>query len=135
MRGTTSRRCANPYIIITKNCRGKKRSPILWALCKCCTYRRGCEISIITAHKRSLGQGNIFTPVCHSVDPPAGHPFHPRILRDTVNKGAVRILLLCTLVSNDRLSNHLHGHYSQCYFIHRHIDSARYNKAHSLIGT
>ena len=24
-------------------------------------------ICIVTAHKRSLGQGNIFTPVCHSV--------------------------------------------------------------------
>ena len=26
-----------------------------------------CEILIFTARKRSLGQGNIFTPVCHSV--------------------------------------------------------------------
>ena len=24
-------------------------------------------ISIVTARKRSLGQGNVFTPVCHSV--------------------------------------------------------------------
>ena len=23
--------------------------------------------NVITAHKRSLGQGNVFTPVCHSV--------------------------------------------------------------------
>ena len=25
------------------------------------------ERVIITAHKRSLGQGNVFTPVCHSL--------------------------------------------------------------------
>ena len=37
-------------------------------------YGRGCEISIITARKRSLGQGNIFTPVCHSVHTPIRHP-------------------------------------------------------------
>ena len=33
-----------------------------------------------------------------------------------------------------RLSNHLHGHYSQCYFVHRHLNNVWYNKAHSLIG-
>ena len=32
-------------------------------------------------------------------------------------------------------SNHLDWHYSQCYFAHRHRHNARYNKAHSLIGT
>ena len=74
--------------------------------------------SLITAHKRSLGQGNVFTPVCHSVhrtDLPHYklgyiHPLfgqttaalgrhQPSILRDTVNKPAVRILLECKLVS------------------------------------
>ena len=28
---------------------------------------RNYEVQIIAARKRSLGQGNIFTPVCHSV--------------------------------------------------------------------
>ena len=35
-----------------------------------------CVKSVITARKRSLGQGNIFTPVCHSVHrvaPEVGH--------------------------------------------------------------
>ena len=67
---------------------------------------------LITAHQRSLGQGNVFTSVCHSVhggsisegvlhwgvggwaDPPPH-----RILRDTVNEWAIRILLECILVS------------------------------------
>ena len=31
-------------------------------------------ISIVTARKRSLGQGNIFTPVCHSVNRGGGIP-------------------------------------------------------------
>ena len=30
--------------------------------------------SIITARKRSLGQGNVFTPVCHSVQGVGQHP-------------------------------------------------------------
>ena len=55
--------------------------------------------------------------------PPPPTP-HPGILRDTVNKWVVYILLECILVSNDRLPHHLHGHYSQCYFVHRHIDNA-----------
>ena len=70
---------------------------------------------IFTARKRSLGQGNVFTSVCHSVHrgwclpiacldtshrqtPPGRHP--PKqtpptswILRDTFNKRAVLILL------------------------------------------
>ena len=42
------------------------------------------ENHIITAHKRSLGQGNVFTPVCHSVhrgrgsaQPPGCRPLYP----------------------------------------------------------
>ena len=78
---------------------------------------------IITAHKRSLGQGNTFAPVCHSVHrgfclgacwdsrlPGSRHPPGadnlPRgetspaqcMLGDTANKRAVRILLECILV-------------------------------------
>ena len=75
---------------------------------------------IFTARKPSLGQGNIFTPVCHSVQG-GGVCMHwesvPRevctreggsasrggqtphwILRDTVNERALRILLECILV-------------------------------------
>ena len=33
-----------------------------------------------------------------------------------------------------RLSIHLHGHYLQCYYVHRHLHNAWYNKAYSLIG-
>ena len=32
---------------------------------------------IITARKRSLGQGNVFTPVCHSVHRDEGIPTFP----------------------------------------------------------
>ena len=65
---------------------------------------------VITARKRSLGQGNVFTPVCHSVHRWSASrggrsaeevrqilPPH-QILRDTVNKWAVRIPLKCILV-------------------------------------
>ena len=43
------------------------------------------KIAIITARKRSLGQGNIFTPVCHSVHRGWGLPqcmlgYHPLTL-------------------------------------------------------
>ena len=74
--------------------------------------------SVFTARKRSVGQGNVFAAVCHSVggvgfgfpacttghmtggfcilggrlDPPL------RAVRDTVNKRALRILLECILV-------------------------------------
>ena len=82
----------------------------------------GCTL-IFTARKRSLGQGNIFTPVCHSVHrgglpqcmmgyppdqapslgpgtPPDQAPPWPGIpLGDTVNGRAVRILLECNLVA------------------------------------
>ena len=74
--------------------------------------------TIFTVHKRSLGQGNIFTSVCHSVHReicptssrqtpdadrpgcriPAPHPEIDGILWDTVNKRSVRILLQCFLV-------------------------------------
>ena len=33
-------------------------------------------ISIITAGKQSLGQGNVFTPVCHSVHGGLGFAYH-----------------------------------------------------------
>ena len=94
---------------------------------------RECKNIIIIARKRSLGQGDVFTPVCDSVHKgdicpiacwdihplPQTHPCRetlpkadtspprqthtpgqttPRILRDTVNKQAVRILLECILV-------------------------------------
>ena len=81
--------------------------------------------SVIVARKRSLEQGNVFTLMCHSVHgrgsvlggstsrgvciqgvylggegklgrPPEIH----EILRDTVNRRAVRILLECFLVLN-----------------------------------
>ena len=76
----------------------------------------------ITAHKQSLGQGNILAPVCHSVhrgvvcpsaclDTPPGirgtpqQQIPPRsrytpqcMLGDTGNKRVVRILLECILV-------------------------------------
>ena len=79
-------------------------------------------IIFITARKRSLGQSNVFTPVCHSghwavcLGWGRGRPregglapggLHPgglgrppphRILQDTVNEWAVRILLECILV-------------------------------------
>ena len=32
------------------------------------------------------------------------------------------------------LFNYLHGHYSLCYFVHKHLNNAWYNKAHLLIG-
>ena len=103
----------------------------------CILFRGGIQIKILmrchlirnqnehlTARKRSLGQGNVFKPVCHSVHmgcsllsmhhrshdqgglhlgrsasrgvgrPPEVHG----ILQDTVNKRAVRILLECILV-------------------------------------
>ena len=69
----------------------------------------------------SLGQGNVFTGVCHSFCPPGGwgrlasqhgsqvtwpmglHPgecLHFGIIRDTINKRTVRVLLECILVSD-----------------------------------
>ena len=33
-----------------------------------------------------------------------------------------------------RLSYHLHGHYSQCYSVHRHLNNSLYNNTHSLVG-
>ena len=33
----------------------------------------------------------------------------------------------------EKLANHLHGHYSQCYFIHRHPDNVWNNKANLSI--
>ena len=71
---------------------------------------------IITACKRSLGQGNSFTPVCHSVHggggeylgrytPRPGTPLPPEqcMLGNTGNKRAVRILLECILVMHEVL--------------------------------
>ena len=71
---------------------------------------------IVAAHKRSLWQGNVFKPVSQtfssqgtgeqneSPSPPDADSSPPEIheiLRDTVNKRAVRILLECILVVND----------------------------------
>ena len=63
------------------------------------------SLSIITAGKRSLGQGNMFTSVCHSVHRGGWGvraPWHPPLtctpLRRMVNDRAVRILLECILV-------------------------------------
>ena len=84
--------------------------------------RPDCQdvVCFITARKRSLGQGNVFTPVCRSVHgegsafrgslhPGGLHPgggvcigggqIPPRILRDTANEWAVRILQEYILVS------------------------------------
>ena len=82
-------------------------------------------VFLFTARKRSLGQGNIFAPVCHSVHrvvclsaswdttprdqappwdqapcPRTRHPPAQYMLGDTVNKRAVCILLKCNLVSS-----------------------------------
>ena len=63
--------------------------------------------TLVTARKRSLGQGNVFTPVCHSVHGGGvciqrglglGRPPSHGILWDTINKRVVRILLECILV-------------------------------------
>ena len=35
---------------------------------------------------------------------------------------------------NIRLSNYLHGHYSQCYFVHRYLDNAACNKIILYLG-
>ena len=72
---------------------------------------------LVTGRKRSLGQGNVFIPVCHSVHRGSGR--HPRedtpqeqtspreqtppapmqcMLGDTGNKRVVRILMECILV-------------------------------------
>ena len=86
--------------------------------CVCQSVYRGRKASswhqpiglLITARKWSLGQGNVFTPVCDSVHGGGCIPAYnradnpprqdPRILRDTVNKRAVRILLECILVKH-----------------------------------
>ena len=95
----------------------------LLALRTLTTTRAACygqkTFTIFTVRKRSLGQGNVFTPVYHSVHIGGLHPggrgfcipvgLHPggcaepapppdRILRDTVNERAVCILLECILV-------------------------------------
>ena len=81
------------------------------------------KMCFVTVRKQSLGQGNIFTSVCHSFCPRGSLPpgesasgggsdssggLHKgggigqtplsRVLQDTVNKRAVRILLECILV-------------------------------------
>ena len=58
-------------------------------------------LKLITVRKRSLGQGNFFDKrVCGGGDMHAGgvRQNPPRLLRDTVNKRAVRIPLECILV-------------------------------------
>ena len=55
---------------------------------------------IITARKRSLGQGNIFRSVCQEFCPQLGGGGRAwQILRDTVNERAIHILLECILVN------------------------------------
>ena len=44
-------------------------------------------VNIFTARKRSLGQGNIFTSICHSVHIWHGHPHHARPRADTTRCG------------------------------------------------
>ena len=91
---------------------------------------RHADWSIFTTRKRSLGQGNIFAPVCHSVHrgvclsafwdttsprsrhppgtryppeqtpPPPADPPMQCMLGDTVNKRVVCILLQCNLVGS-----------------------------------
>ena len=82
------------------------------------TYtRKVLHSRFITARKESLGEGNIFAPVCHSVHsgggsasvhagippwtrhPPEQTPPAQCMLGDTVNKQTVCILLECNLVS------------------------------------
>ena len=96
--------------------------------------QRSCGKVIFTARKRSLGQGNIFAAVCHSVHrggeylgryspgqvhppvrytpwagtPPPGTP-PGNACWGTVNKQAVRILLECILVSEACVKNSVHG--------------------------
>ena len=77
--------------------------------CSKAQFRHPTE-GVITARKRSLGQCNIFTSVCHSFCPRGGGCLHPgrlhpgglgrppRLLQDTVNERAVRILLECILI-------------------------------------
>ena len=70
--------------------------------------------TIITARKRSLGQGNIFSSMCQEIcsrglpqcmlgyhPPQSRHPPAQCMLGDTVNKRAVCILLECNLVSSE----------------------------------
>ena len=87
------------------------------------TERYNVSSVIFTACKQSLGQGNVFTPICDSVHggvsaplhagihtPLGRHPLgrHPqgdtpyplRILKDMVNKQMVHILLEYILVYN-----------------------------------
>ena len=72
-----------------------------------CVYSERAPKHILTARKRSLGQGNVFTSVCHSVRgvgwlPNMHHRSHhitePPPAWCRVNKRAVRILLECILV-------------------------------------
>ena len=59
--------------------------------------RFGIIVDIFTARKRSVGQGNVFTPVCHDQEGSASSGVGQTVW-DTVNKRAVRILLECILV-------------------------------------
>ena len=76
---------------------------------------------MITARKRSLGQGNIFAPVCHSVHGGGGsawagtpprqvHPPEQCMRGDTGNKPAVRILLECILISTYQHPTGMHSY-------------------------
>ena len=69
------------------------------------------EIILYLPSATKLRQGNVFTPVCHSVHrgvchtssgqtPLGRHPLLRSACWDTVNKQAVRILLECNFVEN-----------------------------------
>ena len=75
-------------------------------------------------HPVALEQITIFTAAAKDV-----LRFWDHTLRKTSS-------VVVTIASNDhpfRLSNHLHRHYSKCYFVHRHLNNASYNKADSQI--
>ena len=76
-------------------------------------YFTKIHLCLVTAHKQSLGQGNVFTSVCHSVrkggsesawggrggSASMGMARPPPALQDMVKKWTVHILLECILVS------------------------------------
>ena len=73
------------------------------------------QLFLITAHKRSLWQGNVFTPVCHSVpsrwadlpqaDTPLGrHPWTDTLPPGQIHPPARHPYLLLRYVSNPGMS-------------------------------
>ena len=86
---------------------------------------------IFTARERSLGQGNVFTIVCHSVQGGGLHPEvglgrHPQwILQDTVDERAVSILLECILVLPLKLAELVLFTYIYLWTTSHHLRSIR----------